>query len=156
MPSIKEKEVEDKAIKEKAIALLARREHSRRELQQKLTQRGYAFAAIDDLLNELEKSGLLNEDRFIGSIIRTYRSRGMGPLKICVELQKRGIDRSRIVAHEEWHGSSWDETAIAVRIKRFGELLPSSMIQKMQQIRFLQQRGFTQDQIHVALKCEIE
>lgn len=139
-------------LRDKAIQLLARREHSRRELVNKLNLRGFALSAIDIVLNELEDENLLNEERFIGSFIRTHRSRGEGPLKICAQLQKHGIDRNRIVANEDWQDTLWQENAIAVRIKRFGERVPQQPQQRIQQARFLQQRGFTSDQIRAALK----
>lgn len=141
-----------KDLKAKALHLLAGREHSRQELQYKLSRRGFDLSKIQIVLDELENDNLLNEDRFIGSFIRSRRSQGMGPIKICVELQNRGIDRAPILANEEWQEILWQATAIAVRIKRFGEPLPKDTKDIRQQARFLQQRGFTIDQIRVALK----
>ena len=93
---------EGRVLRDKALYLLARREHARQELLVKLQQRGFALSVIHSLLDELENENLLNEGRFIGSFIRMRSFRGMGPLKICVELQKRGIDRNRILANEDW------------------------------------------------------
>lgn len=144
------------SLKEKALNLLARREHSRKELQFKLLQRGFSLSAIEAELNILENENLLNEGRFIDAFIRTRRSHGMGPLKICVELQKRGIDRNRILSSEEWQEILWQASAIAVRIKRFGEHLPRDTDDLRQQAQFLQGRGFTTDQIRVALKRQFD
>ncbi len=139
-------------LRDKAISLLARREHSRRELHRKLSQRSFASSEIETVLDELEDENLLSEERFVGSFIRMHRNRGEGPLKICAQLQKHGIDRNRILANENWQESLWQESAIAVRIKRFGEVIPQLAQQLQQQVRFLQQRGFTSDQIRAALK----
>lgn len=139
-------------IKNKAIALLARREHTYGELERKLKQRGFALSDIHPILDELKNENLLSEVRFIGSFIRTKRSKGYGPLKIYAQLQQRGIERCFILEHEEWQQAAWHESAITVRIKRFGETPPKERQERSQQARFLQQRGFTQDQIHVALK----
>jgi len=143
-------------LKDKAIQLLARREHTRRELQQKLQQRGYALSEITSVLDNLEQEELLSEERYIGSYIRLRRARGYGPLKICVELQKRGINHRQILANEEWLQTQWQEWADAVRAKRFGEASPSNGDERASQMRYLQQRGFTTDQIHIALKARTD
>lgn len=106
------------------------------------------------MLDYLEQENLLSEARFIGSYIRLRKNAGFGPLKICTELQNRGINRSRIFLHEEWQNTLWEESAITLRIKRFGEMLPRNAEEGSQQTRFLQQRGFTFDQIRAALKTE--
>jgi regulatory protein len=104
------------------------------------------------VLDELENDNLLNEDRFIASFIRSRSAKGYGPLKICAELSKRGIDHNRIRTSDEWQETVWQEIAISARIKRFGEAIPTENEARMQQMRFLQQRGFTSDQIRCALK----
>jgi len=138
------------SAKDKAIALLARREHSRQELQIKLLQRQYPICEIEQVLNKLEQENLLCEQRYIGSYIRLARNKGYGPLKICAQLQKRGIDRSHLLKHPEWQQSPWNELVIAVRIKRFGINVPQTQVERGQQGRFLQQRGFTAEQIQYA------
>jgi regulatory protein len=138
--------------RDKALYLLARRDHSRRELSQKLSQKGFVSSTIQPVLDELENENLLNEDRFIASFIRSRSAKGYGPLKICAELGKRGIDHNRIRASDEWQETLWQEMAISARIKRFGEAIPTAKDKRMQQARFLQQRGFTTDQIRWALK----
>lgn len=140
------------ATRDKALFLLARRDHSRRELSQKLSKKGFASNIIKTVLEELENENLLNEDRFIGSFIRSRSAKGYGPLKICAELVKRGIDLNRIRASDEWQETLWQEMAISARIKRFGDAIPCEREEQMQQMRFLQQRGFTTDQIRNALK----
>lgn len=137
----------DKDIRQKALDLLSRREHSRRELFLKLCRYDFSSEEIDRVLNEIQNENLLSEDRFIESFIRARRSKGHGPLKICAELQNRGIDPSRIFVSEEWLETDWQERADAVRIKRFGEPVPVSRIAQAKQGRYLQQRGFTIAQI---------
>lgn len=143
-------------IKQKALHLLSRREHSRRELHQKLLLRGFSSEEIIPVLDNLQNDNLLSEDRFIGSFIRTSLQKGNGPLKICAQLQNRGIDPSRIFANEEWHAAGWQEGANAVRIKRFGKPVPACIVEQSKQARFLQQRGFTADQIRKTFKLASE
>lgn len=137
--------------RDKALYFLMRREHSRFELQQKLLLRGFELPVIIEVLNHLENENLLNEDRYVANFIRSRARRGIGPLKICAQLQNHGIDHHRIYANEEMRETLWQENAIATRIKRFGETIPQERQQQLQQARFLQQRGFTQQQIRLAL-----
>lgn len=138
-------------IRQRALLLLARRDHSRRELSQKLFLKGFSKTAIHQVIQDLENEGLLNEDHFIGNFIRFRSAKGYGPLKICAELGKHGIDDSRIYANDEWQAILWHERAISARIKRFGEAIPQEKQERIRQSRFLQQRGFAMEQIRAAL-----
>lgn len=142
------------ALKNKAIYLLARREHSRQELQRKLLQRGFSANVIHDVLNELEDENLLNEERYITSFIRSRRSRGFGPLKICAELKIHGIDRHRWQSNEEWQEELWQNSAIHLRAKRFGFDTQKTREERMRQTRYLEQRGFTSQQIKIAIDTQ--
>ncbi len=135
----------------KALYYLARRDYSRYELFQKLSLKGFPPSEIHSVLDELENENLLNEERFIASFIRFRSSKGYGPLKICAELAKRGIDHSRIRRSDIWQEMSWNDIAICARIKRFGEAIPQEKEQRLQQARFLQNRGFGSDEIRFAL-----
>ncbi|MDX1626605.1 MAG: RecX family transcriptional regulator, partial [Wenzhouxiangellaceae bacterium] len=50
-------------IRESAIRLLARREHSRRELDRKLRQRGWDGEDVEIVLDELDEAGLQSDRR---------------------------------------------------------------------------------------------
>lgn len=142
------------ALKNKAIYLLSRREHSRQELHRKLLQRGFSSHEIQAVLIELEKENLLSEERFIASFIRSRRARGFGPLKICAELKEHGIDRRRLQTNEEWQEELWQNRAILLCAKRFGLVAEKTREQIIAQTRFLQQRGFTPAQIKVAMSVQ--
>jgi len=142
---------ERQALKNKAIYLLARREHSRQELILKLKQKGFNAEAIPSVLDELEDEGLLNEQRFIGSFIRSRRTRGFGPLKICAELKIHGIDRHLWLTNEEWQEELWQNSATMICAKRFSLVAENTAEEKMRLSRYLQQRGFTSQQIKIAL-----
>jgi len=141
-------------IRERALLLLTRRDHSRRELHQKLQLKGFPPAEISPTLDRLQQDNLLNEERFITSFIRSRRAKGFGPLKICAELQKHGIDSGCILANEEWQETLWFEAAIKVRTKRFGADIPPEKQERLRQARYLQQRGFTADHIRQALSSK--
>jgi regulatory protein len=142
------------ALKNKAIYLLARREHARQELHRKLLQKGFTANVIHEVLDELENENLLNEERYITSFIRSRRSKGFGPLKICAELREHGIDRHRWQSNEEWQEELWQNSAILLCAKRFGFDTEKNREQRMRQTRYLEQRGFTSQQIKIALNTQ--
>ena len=127
--------------------MLARREHSERELSRKLASRGYDEAVIGETVEGLVADGLLSNDRFVESFVHSRYRRGQGPLKIRAELRERGIDDAAI---EHWlaaFADQWRELAEQVRTKKFGATLPGDFRERSRQMRFLQQRGFDSEQI---------
>ncbi len=136
------------AIRRLALDLLARREHSRRELARKLAARGTRDrAVVDEVLAALEAEGLLSDVRFVEQFIWSRVQRGAGPLKIHAELRERGVDERLIEDSIEALADDWQALLREVREKRFGRVVPDDLRERSRQMRFLQQRGFTVEQI---------
>ena len=133
-----------------AMNLLARREHSRLELAKKLRKRDYESSEIDDVLSALENENLLSDQRFSEAYANMRANRGLGPVRIRLELNDRGVADNLISAALARHESSWFERAEGVRQKKFGDP-PENIEAKAKQLRFLQYRGFTNDQIREVL-----
>jgi regulatory protein len=144
------------SIKGKAIALLARREHSRRELFYKLQQRGYAVSEIEPLLTDLVQQNLLSESRFIESYVRYRCNKGFGPLKIKLELENRGITLAQLAKIELWQHTDWLALARQVLAKKFGHHGADTVTTQQKQARYLQQRGFDIAQIQQVLNTLYE
>lgn len=76
-----------------AMSLLARSEHSRFLLRRKLVQREFDAADVDRVLNELEASGALSDERFaVGWVRSRLRSHPEGRSHLVGGLRNRGID----------------------------------------------------------------
>ena len=130
-----------------ALRLLARREHSVLELRYKLALRNFADDIIGRILTDLIEEGLLSDQRFAEVYVRGRFERGFGPQRIQAELRERGVaDNLAERMLEEWSGC-WTESARQQRDKRFGAVRPDDFAAKARQMRFLQQRGFTGEQI---------
>jgi regulatory protein len=132
--------------------MLARREHSERELSRKLASRGYDQAVIEDTIEGLVADGLLSNARFVESFVHSRFQRGQGPVKIRAELRERGIDDSAIDHWLEFYDDQWRELAGQVREKKFGNSLPGDFRERSRQMRFLQQRGFDAELIRSVLR----
>lgn len=132
-----------------AIYSLAMREHSRKELAQKLKTKDFSEGVdINALLDNLEENNYLNEERFAESFIRYRSSRGQGLLKITNELKKRGVCNSIIQSTMMDAELNWDELAREQLKKKFGGEKPKDYKEKARQMRFLLGRGFPVDVIY--------
>ena len=138
----------------KAVSCLARREHSTFELQQKLERSGIAPDLVSEVVGDLQRQGLVSDQRFAEAFIRYRSGKGYGPQRIEMELNEKGIDRSLISLVLESSECNWIRLAKDVRIKKFGAGQPAEYKERARQARFLQYRGFTGDQIRNALGGE--
>jgi regulatory protein len=134
-----------------AMTWLARREHSFAELRTKLAARDYSSEEIDKTLKELAADGLVSDERFAESFIAARMRRGQGPVRIKMELEKRGVDAELIRLYTDDAGLKWHSLAKQVRLKKFGDDRPADFKAKARQMRFLEYRGFTGEQIRAAV-----
>ncbi len=139
--------------RKKAMDYLARREHGRVELRNKLTKFGFDADVSDDAIDRLIDDGLQSDQRFAEAFIQSRINQGKGPARIRVDLSQRGISDS--VIDDGLHGAEQDWRALAreIRAKKFGAELPVDFKEKARQMRFLQYRGFEADQIQSAVSA---
>jgi regulatory protein len=136
---------------DRAVRLLAQREHSVRELTAKLTSRGVDAATAGLVVDDLRGRGLQSDGRFAEAFVHSRVGRGRGPMRIRQELSQRGIDDE--IADEVLTTSAeyWLELAAGVRQKKFGDAVPKGRDEWNRQARFLAQRGFPADLIYRVL-----
>lgn len=136
---------------QRAAALLARREHSRQELRQKLARHGAGASEVETALAQLAAGGLQSDARFAEHFVRAKVNKGQGPLKIRHALQGRGVGPDLITEYLDAARIDWLAEARRVRIGKFGAAPPLGHASKARQARFLQGRGFAGDVIMEAL-----
>jgi regulatory protein len=130
---------------------LARRDYSQHEIAQKLKAKAYSAQAISTIITKLAQAGLINEQRFTENYIHWRRAKGFGQLIISRELQARGIMPDEIAEQLQITDNAWLTEVRKVWQKQFKGNLPNDFKQKAKQIRFLQYRGFTREQIESVL-----
>ncbi len=141
-------------VRTTAIRMLARREHSKYELKNKLLKSGFVLAEIESLLEDLSYKKLQSDERFIESYINMRSRRGWGPLKIILELKARGIDPK---LGEKFLAQSivpWHTIACNQKNKKFGPELTKNKMELAKQIRHLTRKGFTGEQLKKCIKYE--
>jgi len=130
-----------------ALRLLARREHSRRELQAKLQSRAYEPQHIEQALDRLCELDYLSDRRFAAAYVDERVAKGFGALRIEAELRERGIDGAVIAAVLMPYADRWDALLAGLLQRKFGNAPPVDRREWLKRARFLQSRGFRADSI---------
>src|SRR5690606_13555026 len=81
---------------QRALGLLVRREHSRKELATKLASRGVAREDAEAAIERLAAEGWQDDARFAASLARMRAGAGYGPIRIRAELGTHGLDEAVI------------------------------------------------------------
>lgn len=135
-----------------ALQILARREHSKLELQRKLTAKAYPSELIETVLEGLAEEGWQSDERYAEAYSRSRIRKGYGPLRIQLELQQRGIERTPLESVAVELCGSWEQLIQSTYKKKYGDSTADSSQQLSKRWRFLQQRGFSSEQIQTLFK----
>lgn len=134
---------------ERAVGLLARREHSRRELQRKLAVKGVEPDEAQAAVERLAGQGWQDEQRFAGSLARTRAQAGYGPVRIRAELGTHQLPDGVIdAALDELQAQhDWREAARSLLERRLGEVAPSDPARRRKAQSLLLRRGFDSETV---------
>jgi regulatory protein len=135
-------------VKAVALRLLARREHSRVELTHKLLKKAFSADLIETVLDQCVEKDWQSDLRFSESYVRTCIARGDGMLKIQMRLRDKGVSQAMIqqvvpMNPDFWQmqlTNKWSKKRVSAKI---------DIKAHARNIRFLQSRGFTFEQIQV-------
>jgi regulatory protein len=130
----------------KALDIVSRREHSEKEIKNKLLEKFDAPEIIEQVVLKLIENNLINDVRFAEMYVLIRKRKGFGPKKIQFELMARGIDDSisSLVITEE---GSWKEAAQKAFNKKFKNGASQEFKERNKQKTFLQNRGFSFEEI---------
>ena len=132
-----------KQIKESGLRLLARREHSQKELLNKLLLRGFGKDDILVVIDEFALQGWQSDSRYAESYARSRILKGYGPVWISYELKKNGIEAVDLEDIVCKTAGSWLELLEQVYTKKYGHDLRIDRNEWAKRSRFLMQRGFS-------------
>jgi len=129
-------------IYNKALDIISRREHSKKEVRDKLLKKFDDLIVIEDVIEKLIKNSLLNDSRYAEMYTRARKRKGFGPKRIGYELNSRGVSEtlSSIAIEEE---GGWLEAAENAFNKKFKDGISLDFKTKLKQKSFLQNRGFS-------------
>lgn len=155
--------------------MLAIREHSRQQIRLKLIKKGFKKEAVNHCIDYLIDENWLSETRFCNSFIRSKASKGQGLIRIESELLHLGISQSMIEQQLELEDISWQQVCEGVLLKKIRQsldlfktsiselvnfpvdlnqtkLVAKTNKQKAKLENFLRFRGFSTEEIRIAIK----
>src|SRR6266436_5998443 len=137
------------SLRERALRLLARREHSRAELAKKLQVHSRPGDDLEALLDDLSRRKLLSDERYAESRAHAL-SRRFGAARIAHELRAKGLDKELADQASGAARATEVERAREVWRRKF-RLPPRTREERARQMRFLQSRGFSFDAIRAVV-----
>ncbi len=135
-------EVSRTEVEEAAVRLLARREHSFRELTRKLERRGWPGELVESVLSDLAERGLQSDQRYAESFARSRVAKSYGPVRIRAELGERGIDRALIDQVLGGQEVDWFALAAEWYERRYGAEPVDDYRERSRRQQALARRGF--------------
>ena len=139
---------------QKAMELLVRREHSRRDLKRKLGLRGADPREAEAAIEKLAGLGYQDDDRFGASFARDRAASGYGPVRIRQELAGHGLDRDQVQGALEACDTDWPASARAQIEKRFRPEQLADPARRRKAVDFLLRRGFDHSSAYAAVRAD--
>ena len=136
------------SIRIKIMDFLARREHTSREIFQKMEKKVQLLNILREQIQKLENEGLIDNKRFAEQYIHSRSSRGYGPLRIRQELIQKGVDET--ISQSLMGSQDWSYLAMLVLEKKTGKSIPEEGNEILKIKRFLNYRGFNHSHIEEA------
>ena len=140
-----------------AFALLGRRDYTRAELLDRLTERGYTAGDIEVVLADLVERKFVDDRRVAAAHVRTAANvKRRGRVRIARELTARGLDRDAVEAAMTELDPA--DEASAIRKVLVAKRWPArpSLKERQKMFRHLMGRGFATDAISKALGRTID
>lgn len=139
-----------KELYNKVLDYLSRREYTRYELQQKLTQYTNNQNDIASVLERLQERNLQSDKRFSENFIHSKQAK-YGSHRLKETLKQKGVSLSVI---QEYLPDFQEEirNAISILHKKLGTPRCLSIEEKQKAYRFLQYRGFSAETTKTALR----
>ena len=141
---------------QRALGLLVRREHSRKELTLKLQARGIEAADAAAAVEKMTQAGWQDDVRFACSLARTRAGAGYGPLHIRAELASHGLAADAIAsafaALAESAEDNWIERARQLVHRRFGSHDQLTWPVQRKAADYLMRRGYDGDCVRAAIR----
>ena len=134
-------------VLERGIRLLSVREHSVREMYDKLAAKTENVEHVTEVIDLLVDKKYLSDERFTEAYVRARGNRGFGPMKIRSELINKGISSNLIAENLDESSGEWLVSAERQYQKKFGEGVVVDYKEWSKRARFLQSRGFSSQHI---------
>lgn len=138
--------------KRRAMYILAQRDHSKKELYDKLIK-NYPEELSRLVVDLMCEHGLIDEEKYTEKLYRAYINKGWGKSKIRFELRRKGLPDSLISQQEqEYDTEDFIDEIIRLVNKKYADKLDFSDYKSVQRVTAaLARRGFGYEDIKLAL-----
>lgn len=131
-----------------ALGLLARREYSRGELEERLLRRSSDQRIVDQVLDALAEQGMQSDQRFTENFVRYRIAQGKGPIRIRQDLRQKQISSEHIDQHLDQDADFWAHCAKEVYSRKYGCQAFNGEKDFAKRLRFMVSRGFSAQQVY--------
>ncbi len=132
-----------KEIKHLCLHLMARREHSQKELLLKLQAKGFSRQDCEQVVAECTENGWQDDFRYAESYARQRMEKGYGSVRIAYELAQKGVPDFDLQALARDEYGSWFSILEKLYRKKYNDETVISRKEWAKRTRFLLQRGFS-------------
>lgn len=120
---------------------------------------------VDEVIRDFERSGLLNDDAYLGGVVNSFRRRGLSRRAILARLQAKGIDSDKtakalaVLDQETFEDNEQAERAAALtyaRKKRLGPFASRKAEDIEKSLAALARQGFSYDTARFVMEIDKE
>jgi regulatory protein len=151
-----DKKSDKRSAYDKALRLLVRREHSRKELKMKLRQGGYEGDESTAAIDRLGEQHFQDDDRFAEVLVRSRIGQGYGPMRLRLELKSHGLNDVRIRELIDAAEVDWVALAAAQLRRRYTRSETADYAERVKRSQFLLRRGFDAATVHSVTHAEVD
>lgn len=150
------RKADGRSVHDRALGLLARREHSARELKAKLAARGHDAAESAAAVERLRERDWQSDDRFAASLARQRVAQGYGPRRVAAELKSHGLADAAIRAVLADLAPDWAAIASTLLRRRGGPGGGDVRERRAREAAFLLRRGFDPATVRAVTRAEVD
>jgi len=142
---------------DRALRILAMRDHGETELRRKLTapvmgkngpeKVDISQEDVDKVIEWCSENRYIDDERFARQFIASRSRKGYGPARIRQEMGQKGLSREVSESAMRDCEIDWSELAREQAQRKFGEPLPTQFTEKAKVQRFLLYRGYLLEDI---------
>jgi len=137
-----------KQIEDVCLRLLTQREHSQKELLEKLALRGFIKEDAQPVIDNLVDKGWQSDIRYAESYARSRIMKGYGPVRVAYDLKHNGVEAPNLDGIVRAVAGSWMTLLEQVYSKKYSQDCLLSRNEWAKRSRFLVQRGFSFEMIN--------
>ncbi|MFT6925805.1 MAG: regulatory protein [Psychromonas sp.] len=137
-------------VRRSAFWHLGRRDHSEKELREKISRKTDNQQWIDTVVSECFEYGYLDDARFVENFIRSSQNKGFGSTRIKRDLQRKGIDVNYLAQVFEDDPHDYISDALALLSAKYKQRIANQHLKQKAMI-FLQGKGHNFDDIFKAI-----